>query len=97
MEGHFNLRKWRTNNKTLSEKINETESISEKNFKILGFTWDEEKDAFIFGFAELDETASKHKPTKGNILSVLSSFYDPTRFIQPLTVTMKVYLRHLQI
>ena len=96
LEGHFSLRKWRTNNKTLREKINETESISEKvsqNSKILGFTWDEEKDAFIFDFAELAETASKHKPTKGNILSVLSSFYDPTRFIQPLTVTMKVLFK----
>ena len=30
LESHFNLRKWRTNNKKLHEKINETESILEK-------------------------------------------------------------------
>ena len=80
LEGHFNLRKWRTNKK-LHEKINETESILEKvlqNSKIPGLIWDEEKDAFIFDFAKLAETSSKQKPTKRNILSVLSSFYDPT-------------------
>ena len=30
LESHFNLRKWRTNNQKLHEKINETESILEK-------------------------------------------------------------------
>ena len=93
LEGHFNLRKCRTNNQKLREKINETESILEKvlqNSKILGLIWDEEKDVFIFDFAKLAETALKQKPTKRNILSVLSSFYDPTGFIQPLTATMKV-------
>ena len=93
LEGHFNLRKWRTNNQKLHEKINETESILEKvlqNSKILGLIWDEEKDAFIFDFAKFAETSSQQKPTKRNILSILSSFYDPTGFIQPLTVTMKV-------
>ena len=39
---------------------------------------------------ESAETASKQKPTKRNILSILSSFYDPTGFIQFLTITMKV-------
>ena len=45
LEGHFNLRKWRTNNQKLREKINETESILEKvlqNSKMLGLIWDEE-------------------------------------------------------
>ena len=51
---------------------------------------DKEKGVFIFDFAELAENASKQKPTKRNILSVLSSFYDPTGFIQHLTVAMKV-------
>ena len=93
LEGHFNLRKWRTNNQKLREKINEIESISEnvlQNSKILGLILDKEKGVFIFDFAELAENASKQKPTKRNILSVLSSFYDPTGFIQHLTVAMKV-------
>ena len=87
LEGH--LRNWKTNNQKLREKINETESILEtllKNSEILELIWEKEKDAFIFVFEELTETASKLKPTKRNILSI----YDPTGFIQPLTVTMKV-------
>ena len=61
-----------------------------QNSKILKLIWDEEKDVFIFDFEESAETASKQKPTKRNILSILSSFYDPTGFIQFLTITMKV-------
>ena len=98
LEGHFNLRKWKTNNQKLREKINETKSILEKvlqNSKILGLIYDEEKDVFIFDFAKLAETASKQKPTKRNILSILSSFYDPAGFIQPLTATMKVLFQHI--
>ena len=48
-----------------------------------------------FDFAKLAETASKQKPTKRNILSILSSFYDPTGFIQPLTATMKVLFQDI--
>ena len=98
LEGHFNLRNWRTNNQNLREKINETGYIPEKvfqNSKILGLTWDEEKDVFIFDFAKFFEAASKQKPTKRNILSILSSFYDPTGFIQPLIVTMKVLFQDI--
>ena len=36
-----------------------------------------------------------HKPTKRNILSILSRFYDPTGFIRPLTVTMKVLFQDI--
>ena len=51
LEGHFKLRKWRTNNQTLCEKNNESEYIFKKvlqNSKILGFIWDEVKNIFIF-------------------------------------------------
>ena len=98
LEGHINLRKWRTNNQKLREKINETESILEKvlqNSNILGLIWDEEKDVFIFDFAKLAETASKQKPSKRSILSILSSFYDTTGFNQTMTVTMKVLFQDI--
>ena len=80
------------------KKINETESILEKvlqSSKILGLIWDEEKNVFIFDFAKLAETTSKTKPTKRNILLILTCFYDPTGFIQPLTVTMKVLFQDI--
>ena len=63
----------------MREKINETEFIPEKvsqNSKILGLMWDDEKDVFIFDFEKLAETAVNQKPTKRNVLSILSSFYD---------------------
>ena len=37
LEGHFNLRKWRTNKQKLCEQINETESILEKVLKFLKY------------------------------------------------------------
>ena len=93
LEGHFNLRKWRTNNQKLYEKFNETEFILEKvsqNSKILELIWDEDTDVFIFDFAKLAETPSIQKPCKRNILSIFPSFYNLNGLIQPLTVTMKV-------
>ena len=98
LEGHFNLRNWRTNNQNLREKINENESIPEKvfqNSKVLGLTWDEEKDV-LFSILQIFFKQHQNKNLlKRNILSILSSFYDPTGFIQPLTVTMKVLFQDI--
>ena len=47
LEGRFNLRKWRTNDKELREIICDNDT-SIKSSKILGVQWDEQHDVFIY-------------------------------------------------
>ena len=62
-EGQFNLRKWRTNSKTLLKRINEDEKLPfddtqldkdlRENVKVLGLCWNTNNDEFTFDFKEL--------------------------------------------
>ena len=98
LEGLFCLRKWRTNDPDLRQQIysiEETEPIESSQEKILGIVWDENADIFKFDLSELIEAASAKKPTKRNILSILSSFYDPLGLIQPIIVSLKLLFQNI--
>ena len=98
MQGHFLLRKWRTNDSQLRETIQSLENDPEyesKPAKILGLAWDEINDVLSYDLTAILEAALKVPPTKRNVLSVLSSIYDPIGLIQPLTVTLKLFFQEL--
>ena len=67
-EGQFNLRKWRTDSKTLLKRINETENLPfddtqldnnlRENVKVLGLCWNTDSDEFTFNFDELIKFAN---------------------------------------
>ena len=67
-EGRFNLRKWRTNSKTLLKRINEAEKLPlddtqldkdlRENMKVLGLCWNTNSDEFTFDFKELIKFAN---------------------------------------
>ena len=99
LEGLFHLRKWRTNDPDLRQKINtieNNESPTESTpDKILGIIWDENSDTLKFDLKEIIETACSNIPTKRNILSILSSFYDPLALIQPIIISLKVLFQDI--
>ena len=70
----------------------QTESTLEK---ILGITWDENPDTLNFDLKEIIETACSNIPTKRNILSTLSSFYDPLGLIQPIIISLKILFQDI--
>ena len=99
LEGLFHLRKWRTNDPDLRQKINSVENIETQTEstpeKILGITWDENPDTLNFDLKEIIETACSNIPTKRNIRSTLSSFYDPLGLIQPIIISLKILFQDI--
>ena len=99
LEGHFALRKWRTNSKELRDKIFvniENGDSHDRSFeKVLGIPWDDLRDVFCLDFSKVLQTANLLRPTKRNVLRIVSSFYDPLGFIQPLIINLKILLQEI--
>ena len=97
-DGHFNLRKWRTNHPELRREIEKQEGGTdgtEIGAKVLGIKWNEDEDVLIHEFGDALIEAEKEKITKRTILKVLASIYDPMGMIQPLVVTLKLLFQGL--
>ena len=104
-EGRFNLRKWRTNSKTLLKRINEAEKLPfddtqldkdlRENVKVLGLCWNTNSDEFTFDFKELIKFANSMTLTKRNVLRFGERFYDPLGFLSPFTVRVKMLFQEL--
>ena len=97
LEGHFLLRKWKTNNLKLRDLINHNNSGNEdavnKVEKVLGIPWDSDEDILVYDFKTIMKDAHKSKPTKRNLLKIISSFYDPIGLIQPILISLKILLQ----
>ena len=97
LEGHFLLRKWKTNNLELQNPITHNNSGNEdtvnKAEKVLGIPWDSDKDILVYDFKASMKDAHKLKPTKRNLLKIVSSFYDLIVLIQPILISLKMLLQ----
>ena len=91
-DGHFWLRKWRTNNAELRKRLS-ANTTSNANGKILGIIWDDIQDKFVFDLEEIYNAAKDLPPTKRNVLKIIASFYDPLGLLQPIVSTMKTLLQ----
>ena len=63
--------------------------------KILGIIWNEKDDTLSFNFQEICDLAQQLKPTKRNILKILSMFYDPTGILQPVIINLKIIFQNI--
>ena len=97
LEGHFLLCKWKTNNLELQNPITHNNSGNEdtvnKAEKVLGIPWDSDKDILVYDFKAIMKDAHKLKPTKRNLLKIVSSFYDLIVLIQPILISLKMLLQ----
>ena len=69
--------------------------VSERCQKVLGLSWDCEKDCIEFSFKKLADRAREMKLTKRNLLSLLAGLFDPLGIISPMIVCMKILLQNL--
>ena len=98
LENHFVIRKWRTNDKLLREKINlsePNESIVSSKEKLLGITWDDANDEFVYNLDETIVNRNHAQSTKRQVLSIICSFYDPIGIIQPIVVSLKILFQEI--
>ena len=58
-------------------------------------TWNNKTDTLIYGFSDLIKEAKLLKPTKRNVLKILSSFYDPMGLIQPIIIGLKTLMQNI--
>ena len=97
LEGHFLLRKGKTNNLELRNLITHNNSGNEdtvnKAAKVLVIAWDSDKDILVYDFKAIMKDAHKLKPTKRNLLKIVSSFYDLIVLIQPILISLKMLLQ----
>ncbi|XP_067215149.1 uncharacterized protein [Linepithema humile] len=91
----FELRKWASNNKHIVQsKPEESFSIflhEGKIPKILGLSWNSEKDILNFSL----NTSRPDRITKRTILSIIACIFDPLGLIVPIVVTAKLILQQL--
>ena len=67
LEGRFNLRKWRMNDKKIIQLICDN-NTSIKPSKILGVQWNEQHNVFIYDLKGIFDQAKDSSPKKTNIL-----------------------------
>ena len=98
-EAGFRLTKWMSNSREVLSKIPEADrakstlDLDLENLPVertLGVQWDVEKDAFLFKVREPHQP-----PTKREILSAVSSLYDPMGFVFPIVLEAKKILRRM--
>ena len=61
--------------------------------KILGIPWNSDKYIIVYDFKAIVKNAQKSKPTKRNLLKIVSSFYGPIRLVQPILVSLQILLQ----
>ena len=79
------LAKWTSNESSVLGNGVESQALSEY-VKVLGVSWEHERDAFRFGGAELPDPV---RYTKHVVLSLLTRVFDPLGFILPVIVTAR--------
>ena len=96
--GHFQLAKWMANtNKLLTDLKPELVATQATlkvgtGFSVLGLVWDPSSDAFKFNIS-LSEI--KQPVTKRSILSSIAGMFDPSGWISPLIITLKILMQSL--
>jgi len=61
--------------------------------KILGTLWNFHNDNLVFDLTETASLARTVEPTKRNVISTVSKFYDPLGVISPITIQFKILFK----
>ena len=100
-KGGFHLTKWMSNNDEVLAFINpeeRTKNLEKMDLnlqgsdveRVLGICWSMLADELMFKMKDVNPT-----PTRRNILSVVSSIYDPLGFVCPFVLPAKILLQSL--
>ena len=72
-----------------SETADNVLKHGDKSEKVLGLEWDDHNDKLVFNVCELFKDVVNIQPTKRNILSIISTTYDPAGYLQPITIQLR--------
>ena len=92
--GGFKLCEWTTNSPTLKEKAtNDKIACSSETVSVLGLLWDTKSD--VMKFKPCSYLTTMETPTKREVLSQISSLYDPLGLLAPVHVKAKIFMQEL--
>ncbi|GFY36932.1 integrase catalytic domain-containing protein [Trichonephila clavipes] len=104
-EANIPLHKWATNSAELRELWEKngfsTETSSNSigqnmiNYKVLGISWDTDRDVFYFDIESLLSFISKRTDTKRFLLQVAGRIFDPLGFIAPYVIRLKILIQSI--
>ena len=63
--------------------------------KVLGVLWDVLRDELLFDIGEVAEAMEPLEPTKRNLVSITTKFFDPLGVVCPVTVLFKMFCQQL--
>ena len=63
--------------------------------RVLGVPWNPDTDQLIFDVTDLARAALDLHPTKRNLVSLISKFYDPHGFLSPVIIRFKILFQKL--
>lgn len=86
----FNLRDWKTNDKSVAESLGLPPISPGERVSVLGLLWDLEKDSLFINFEPKETTPN---PTKRIVLSFLASIFDPLGLIGPCLLPLKTFMQ----
>ncbi|XP_003742241.1 uncharacterized protein LOC100902447 [Galendromus occidentalis] len=91
------MRKWRFSEESCDDN-SQVILGSQMPEKVLGVVWNNETDALTFDPANLIEFVAAAKPTKRTLLGAAARLYDPTGFLSPFVMQIKLLIQkvHLQ-
>ncbi|GFX56033.1 integrase catalytic domain-containing protein [Trichonephila clavipes] len=65
------------------------------NYKVLGISWDTDRDMFYFDIESLLSFISKRTDTKRFLLQVAGRIFDPLGFIAPYVIRLKILIQNI--
>lgn len=97
----FKLRKWSTSEPAVIEDVPKEDRLPTLELdkddlpktKTLGVMWEAERDVSTFQVQQ--PLVDNKAPTKRNVLSAISSLFDPLQFLAPFTVRAKVLMQEI--
>ena len=78
---------------TVNEEVVDSKINNEQ--KISGILWDEIEDNLVFRLDDIFKDATYVVPTKKNILSVISTVYDPVGYLQLFILHLKILFKKI--
>ncbi|GFT05411.1 integrase catalytic domain-containing protein [Trichonephila clavipes] len=65
------------------------------NYKVLGISWDTDRDVFYFDIESPLFFISKRTATKRFLLQVVGRIFDPLGFIAPYVIRLKILIQNI--
>lgn len=103
-EAGMTLRKWKSNSPSLEKRwenskfeISLKEASQDKTvpLKVLGLIWDRHKDIFKFDVTDLIQFIENSDKTKRTVIRCAGRIFDPTGFLSPFSMKLKVLFQEL--